>query len=298
MFSKIKKFFCSLFRKNKKDISLNNYIKGLEEKLINNNLSFSIVDNLMKKIKSQNNYKDIEITLKEEILKILRKDRVNNWDNFINSLDNNTTKVIILIGNNGVGKTSLIGKIINRLKQQNNDLKIATSSLDFFRSGAIDQLQKIANKYNVEYISSIHKKSNAHTFYLCENILKEKNYDYLLLDMAGRIHTNNNLLEEIIHINKTFEKFNINKEILLVVDGNFGNSVFTSLEYFSNGIDIKNIIITKTDTNPLMGWIIRLLEENKNINILGEVSGENKDAFIDFNIEKYLLNFLDEICKY
>lgn len=295
MWTCIKSFFLSFFKGRSKHKLLDNSLKEIEEKLMNNNFGLSFVNSIMTKITKCTSIEEIKIELKKQFIEII-ENKFINFESFCDTFDNNFTKVILLIGNNGVGKTSLVGKMAYRLKSNNKDLKIATSSLDFFRAGAFLQLEKVANHYHIDFISHVHKKSAAHTFYLCENVLPKK-YDYLLLDMAGRIHTDDNLLDEIITINDTLKKFNAHKEIILVVDGNFGSVVFSSIEYFSRKLEIKYLVITKTDTTPAMGWIIRLLKEKPNIKILGEVTGEKENAFIDFKVENYIDNLVEVICK-
>lgn len=295
MWMYIKNFFLNLFKNRDKNELLHNSLKEIEDKLMNNNFGLSLVDAIMTKLIKCKSIEEIHISLKEQIT-IIIENKFMNFENFCSTFNDDLTKVILLIGNNGVGKTNLIGKMAHRLKANNENIRIATSSLDFFRAGAFVQLEKVAHHYCIDFIPHIHKKSEAHTFYLCENVLPQK-YNYLLLDMAGRIHTNDNLLEELVSIDNTLKKFNVNREMILVVDGNFGSVVFSSVEYFSRKLDIKYLVITKIDTTPTMGWIIRLLKEQPNIKILGSVKGETENSFIDFEIENYINNLVEVICK-
>lgn len=235
----------------------------LEEILISADIGMTstveIVDQLRDEIKKRSIKEADQIY---PVLKEIMADKLdeNNLDNNLNIEDNNLS-VILVIGVNGVGKTTTIGKLANNLKKEGKNVMLAAA--DTFRAAAIEQLGEWAEKSDIEMIS--HKEGSDPSAVIFDAIksAKAKNTDVLICDTAGRLHNKKNLMKELEKINKTIDTHakGANRDNLLVLDATTGQNAVSQLREFKNVTDISGLILTKLDGTAKGGVIFPLQVE-------------------------------------
>ena len=242
-----------------------------------------LIKNLKKTVSEQQvkNPPEIKNILKNEMLKLIdyhEKQDINL---------NKNLHVVLVVGVNGTGKTTSIGKLANFFKNQNK--KVIISASDTFRAGAIDQLSIWANKLDISLVSNGMGSDPASVAYTAvEKSIKEK-ADVLLIDTAGRLHNNQNLMMELSKIQRVIKKVvaDAPHEVLLVLDGSTGQNAFIQAEQFSKVTDINGLIVTKLDGTSKGGAIIGISSKMKiPIRYIGV--GEAADDLIPFVPEQYL----------
>ena len=262
-------------------------IDEIEEILLLSDVGVDTTNILIKNIKktvSEQQVKDppeIKNILKNEMLKLI--DYHENQDINLNK----NLHVVLVVGVNGTGKTTSIGKLANFFKNQNK--KVIISASDTFRAGAIDQLSIWANKLDISLVSNGMGSDPASVAYTAvEKSIKEK-ADVLLIDTAGRLHNNQNLMMELSKIQRVIKKVvaDAPHEVLLVLDGSTGQNAFIQAEQFSKVTDINGLIVTKLDGTSKGGAIIGISSKMRvPIKYIGV--GEAADDLIPFVPEQYL----------
>lgn len=223
------------------------------------NSTIEIVDELRGEIKKKSIKEADKIypVLKEIMIKKLDE---NNLDNKI-KFEKGKLTVILVIGVNGVGKTTTIGKLANNFKNEGKTVMLAAA--DTFRAAAIDQLQEWAKRADVELIS--HKEGADPSAVIFDAIksARSKDVDVLICDTAGRLHNKKNLMQELDKINRTIDTHavNSNRENLLVLDATTGQNAVSQLREFKNVTDITGLILTKLDGTAKGGVIFPLQVE-------------------------------------
>lgn len=237
-------------------------LEELEEALIMSDVgvetSTKIISNLRDRIKKEKieDEQDVRQALREEIKKIL--------DEVDNSLKLETTPAVILIvGVNGVGKTTSIGKIANRLKQDGK--KVVVAAADTFRAAAVEQLEIWANRAGCDIVKKEEGTDPAAVVYDAIKITKEKKADVLICDTAGRLHNKKYLMDELVKIKKVIDKElpDDSKEILMVLDATTGQNAISQVAAFKKTVDITGLVLTKLDGTAKGGVVIGIVSENK-----------------------------------
>lgn len=261
----------------------------LEEILISADIGMSstieIVDELRGEIKKQSIKESDKIypVLKEIMIKKLDE---KNLDNEIKFKKGKLT-VILVIGVNGVGKTTTIGKLANNFKNEGKSVMLAAA--DTFRAAAIDQLQEWSDRADVELIT--HKEGADPSAVIFDAIksARSKNIDVLICDTAGRLHNKKNLMQELDKINRTIDTHavNSNRENLLVLDATTGQNAVSQLKEFKNVTDITGLILTKLDGTAKGGVIFPLqVEVEVPVKYIGV--GEGIDHLQKFNSKTFV----------
>ncbi len=254
--SKINNVF-SNFRKVDED-----FLDELEEVLILSDMgmdtSQKIVNNLRKRIKRENlkEQEDVKQALREEIESI--------FDDVDNSLKLDTKpSVILVVGVNGVGKTTSIGKIANKLKKEGKSVVIAAA--DTFRAAAVEQLEIWANRANCEIVKKEEGHDPASVVYEAIKKTKEQNADVLIVDTAGRLHNKKYLMDELRKIKKVIEREmeGCDKEVLLVIDSTTGQNAINQVKAFKEETEVTGLVLTKLDGTAKGGVVVGIVEENK-----------------------------------
>lgn len=271
----------STFRKVDEDL-----LEELEEVLIMSDVgvetSTKIIDNLRDRIKKQKleDAEDVKQALREEIKAIL--------DSVDNSLHLETKpSVILVVGVNGVGKTTSIGKIANRLKQDGK--KVVVAAADTFRAAAVEQLEIWANRAGCDIVKREEGVDPASVVYDAIKVTKEKNADVLICDTAGRLHNKKYLMDELVKIKKVIDKElpDASKEVLMVLDATTGQNAISQVKAFKETVDITGLILTKLDGTAKGGVVIGIVEENKMpVKFIG--IGEQIDDMEIFNSEDFV----------
>ena len=237
-------------------------LEELEEALIMSDVgvetSTKIISNLRDRIKKEKieDEQDVRQALRAEIKKVL--------DEVDNSLKLETTPAVILVvGVNGVGKTTSIGKIANRLKQDGK--KVVVAAADTFRAAAVEQLEIWANRAGCDIVKKEEGTDPAAVVYDAIKITKEKKADVLICDTAGRLHNKKYLMDELVKIKKVIDKElpDASKEILMVLDATTGQNAISQVAAFKETVDITGLVLTKLDGTAKGGVVIGIVSENK-----------------------------------
>lgn len=237
----------------------------LEEILISADIGMTstveIVDQLREEIKKRNikNSEEIYPVLKEIMIEKLDE---NNLNNELNIKDNELS-IILVIGVNGVGKTTTIGKLANSLKNEGKSVMLAAA--DTFRAAAIEQLGEWADRSDIEMVAHQEGSDPSAVIFDAIKSAKSKNVDVLICDTAGRLHNKKNLMKELEKINKTIDTHakNANRDNLLILDATTGQNAVSQLREFKNVTDISGLILTKLDGTAKGGVIFPLQVELK-----------------------------------
>lgn len=256
-------------------------LEELEETLIMSDVgtdtTLNIINNLRTRIKKENikEAEDVKSALKEEIKKIL--DKVDNELKL-----ESTPSVILVVGVNGVGKTTSIGKIANNLRK--NGKKVVVAAADTFRAAAVEQLEVWANRAGCDIVKREEGTDPASVVYDAIKITKEKNADVLICDTAGRLHNKKYLMDELVKIKKVIDSQmpNASKEVLMVLDATTGQNAISQVKAFKETVDITGIILTKLDGTAKGGVVIGITDENDMpVKFIGV--GEQIDDMEQFN---------------
>ena len=198
----------------------------------------------------------------------------------------NRPSVVMVIGVNGVGKTTSIGKLAGQLKQ--NGKKVIVAAADTFRAGAIDQLATWTERAGVELISQSEGSDPAAVVFDAVNAAKSRHADVLLCDTAGRLHNKKNLMEELRKINKIVDREypDAYRETLVVLDGTTGQNALAQARQFGEVADITGIIITKLD-GTAKGGIAVAISKELNIPVKYIGVGEHIDDLQKFDPKSY-----------
>jgi len=209
--------------------------------------------------------------------------------NFFSSKDK--LNIILVSGVNGVGKTTSIGKIGKKLKENNN--KVLFSACDTFRAAAIDQLEQWANKIKVEIVKSDPGSDPASVAFKSLDMAKKNNYNQVIIDTAGRLQNKKNLMEEYKKIANVIKKFDDKapQEVVLVLDATSGQNVINQVEEFNKIIALTGIIMTKLDGTAKGGILIAAAKRFK-IPIIALGLGEKEDDLEIFDSENFANAFV------
>jgi len=266
-------------------------INEIESILISADIGLEVTNQLVEKIKltkniqSKDNNSILEL-LASEITTILKESE----QPFFNK-NNLNPHILIFVGVNGSGKTTTIGKLIYKLKDKN---KILVVACDTFRAAAVDQLKEWSDKYDVDFFQGrLNQDPASVAFEACEKT-KNKKYDYVLVDTAGRLSNNTNLINQLIKIKSVIKK-SLNEQYLnsiLVLDGTNGSNMSTQVEIFSKAINISGLIITKLDGTAKGGAIISIAKKYQMpIHFIG--LGEKEDDLHIFNAKNFSYSLLN-----
>lgn len=253
---KMNKVF-SNFRKVDEDL-----LEELEEALIMSDVgvetSTKIISNLRDRIKTEN------IQDEEGVKEALRKEIQEVLDEVDNTLHLNTKpSVILVVGVNGVGKTTSIGKIANKLKKDGK--KVVIAAADTFRAAAVEQLEIWAKRAECKMVKKEEGSDPASVVYDAIQITKQENADVLICDTAGRLHNKKYLMDELIKIKKVIDKElpESSKEVLMVLDATTGQNAILQVKAFKETVDINGLILTKLDGTAKGGVVVGIVAENK-----------------------------------
>ena len=261
-------------------------LEELEEALIMSdvgaNTSATIINNLRERVKKEN------IKDEQGVREALRKEIQEIFDATDNTLKLETKPAVILVvGVNGVGKTTSIGKIANRLKKDGK--KVVVAAADTFRAAAVEQLEIWANRVGCDIVKREEGVDPASVVYDAIKITKEKNADVLICDTAGRLHNKKYLMDELIKIKKVIDKElpDSSEEVLMVLDATTGQNAISQVQAFKETVDITGIVLTKLDGTAKGGAVIGIVNENKvPVKFIGV--GEQVDDMEIFNSEDFV----------
>jgi len=286
IFSKIKESFTSkinnIFSSNRE---LDEIIDEIEEVLVCADIgietSMEICDNLRKRAKGEKDKSE------ENIKNMLREEMINILDIKNNEGNKEDKKCILVVGVNGVGKTTSIAKLANIYKKQGK--KVLLVAGDTFRAGAVEQLNIWADRLDIPCISGNEGADPSSVMFEGSKKFKELNYDVLICDTAGRLHNKKNLMDELDKMKRTIEK-NIDKdeiEVYMVLDSTTGQNGICQVKSFYEKTSIDGLILTKLDSTSKGGVVFSILKElNIPIKYIG--TGEKVEDISVFNPKEFV----------
>ena len=260
-------------------------LEELEEALILSDVGYETTDKIIKELREKIKLHKIEDA--DEVKKVLQEIIAKILTEKDNSLTLATKPAVILVvGVNGAGKTTSIGKMAKNFKE--NGKKVLVAAADTFRAAAIEQLEVWTERAGVEILKRKEGSDPASVAFDAAKKAKEEDYDILIIDTAGRLHTKKNLMEELEKIQRTVKKElpDAATEVLIVLDGTSGQNALIQAKEFSEVTDITGIVLTKLDGTAKGGVVIGICSElNIPVKFIGV--GEKIDDLQEFNAEEF-----------
>lgn len=263
------------------------FLEELEELLITSDVGVSTTEKIIDRLKQR--------VAKDKFLKAEELDQLLYEEIFelvtINSPQHNTVQegleVMLIVGVNGAGKTTTIGKLAHQYSKQGK--KVMLAAADTFRAGAVDQLRRWSERVAVPIVTLQERSDPASVAYTAVERAQKEGVDILLIDTAGRLHNNTNLMQELAKIERVVKK-NIPDaphETFLVLDGGTGQNAFMQAKLFSEATAVSGLILTKLDGTAKGGVVIGISDElDVPIRYIGV--GENVDDLIPFDTKAFL----------
>ncbi|MEB6342553.1 signal recognition particle-docking protein FtsY [Mammaliicoccus sciuri] len=266
------------------------FFEALEEMLIQADVGFNtvmeLVDELRMEAKRQNISETSELreVIVEKIVEIYVQD---DEDIDRMNIENDRLNVILMVGVNGVGKTTTIGKLAHRYKQEGKKVMLAAG--DTFRAGAIEQLKVWGERVGVEVISQKEGSDPAAVMYDAVNAAKNRGADILICDTAGRLQNKANLMNELQKVRKVIDR-NVPgapHEVLLALDATTGQNALSQAKSFKEVTQVTGIVLTKLD-GTAKGGIVLAIRNELQIPVKFVGLGEKLDDLQPFDAESYV----------
>jgi fused signal recognition particle receptor len=269
-------------------------LDNLEEVLITSDVgvetTLKIIDRIQSRVSRDKvmGTEELQRILRDEIASLLEENNTTNQDQFSIPETNGNPYVIMVVGVNGVGKTTTIGKLAYQFKQAG--LKVVLGAADTFRAAAVDQLIIWSERVDVPIVQQGMGADPASVAYDTLQSAKSQNADVVIIDTAGRLHNKINLMNELNKIKRVMEKVvpGAPHEILLVLDGSTGQNAFEQAKQFSLATDINALAVTKLDGTAKGGVVIGISDQMKiPVKYIGVGEGMmdlqlfDKKAFVD-----------------
>jgi len=286
-FSKISK---AVAGKSKVDSDI---LDNLEEILVTSDVGVNTTLRIIEKIEervARDKYlgtDELNKILREEITSLLEENNTENYTDFAIP-EQNDPYVIMVVGVDGVGKTTTIGKLAYQLKKKGKKVMLGAS--DTFRAAAVDQLKIWAERVDVPIVEQGMNADPASVAFDTLQSAKAKGMDVVIIDTAGRLHNKINLMNELAKIKRVMDKVipGAPHEVLLVLDGSTGQNAFEQAKQFSAATEISALAITKLDGTAKGGVVIGISDQMKiPVKYIGvgeqmkDLQAFNKKAFVD-----------------
>ena len=266
--------------------------ENLEEALIMADIGVETSTYIIEKLRDNVKHKHItDGNLVKEELKSIISEILSTLDTTVDT--STTPSVILVIGVNGVGKTTSIGKIASHYKSMGK--KVLLAAADTFRAAAIDQLDIWAQRSGCDIIKHQENSDPAAVVFDACAAAKARGADILICDTAGRLHNKKNLMAELAKINRVIERElpDSARETLLVLDATTGQNAVSQAKLFSEAADITGIILTKLDGTAKGGIVISIAkEQNVPVKFVGVVEGI--DDLQEFNSDDFAKAIFEE----
>ena len=271
------------------------FYEEIEETLIMGDLgiqtTMSIVEDLRKKVKEQH------IREPEECKELLINSIKEQMDLGENAYEFEHRKsVVLVIGVNGVGKTTSVGKLAGQLKDDGR--RVILAAADTFRAAAIEQLTEWASRAGVELIAQQEGSDPAAVIYDAVAAAKSRKADVLICDTAGRLHNKKNLMEELAKIYRVIDRElpYSDREVLLVLDATTGQNAVNQAREFMNAAEITGIVLTKLDGTARGGVVLSIMDDLK-IPVKFVGVGEQVDDLQPFDAEAFAQGLFEEVSR-
>lgn len=276
--------FGGLFSRNKQVKLDQSTLNELEDRLLIADVGMQTTDQVilqLSQVKAEEEA-DPRALIKEILLPILEPVSLP-----LNVETDNKPYLILVVGVNGVGKTTTIGKIAKRLQSEGKKVMLAAG--DTFRAAAIEQLQVWGERNDIKVVAQSHGSDSGAVIFDGLASARANNIDVLIADTAGRLHNKDNLMEEMKKIHRIGDKFdaNLQREVLLVLDAGTGQNALVQAKQFNDAIGIDGLVLTKLDGTAKGGIIFPLASElNKPVRFIGV--GEQIDDLREFNANDFI----------
>lgn len=270
-------------------------LDNLEEVLVSSDVGVATTLKIIDRIESRvakDKYlgtEELNLILREEIAGLLSETNVGNETEFTIPI-NIRPFVIMVVGVNGVGKTTTIGKLASQFKKQG--LKVVLGAADTFRAAAIDQLQVWADRVNVPLVKQKMGSDPASVAFDTVKSAVNKEADVVIIDTAGRLHNKVNLMNELTKIKRVMQKVleDAPHEVLLVLDGSTGQNAFEQAKQFTKATEVTSLAVTKLDGTAKGGVVIGISDQFKiPVKYIGV--GEGLDDLQVFNKYEFVDSF-------
>ena len=224
-----------------------------------------------------------EILVDKMFIAYANNDVVDTEINF----DESGLTVVMVVGVNGVGKTTSIAKLCHRYKESGR--KVLLAAADTFRAGAVTQLQIWAERVGVDIVVGKENADPSSVVYDAVNKAKNENYDLLICDTAGRVQTKQNLMDELSKMNRIISKVSGHEanDVLLIIDATTGQNGVLQAKAFFEAVHVTGIVLTKMDSTS-KGGIILAIKDELNIPVKFVCFGEQLDDIEEFDLDNYL----------
>ena len=262
-----------------------------EELLIKSDIDIGTAEEIIKRLELKRfgesfSPENVQTALEEIISEILTP-----CEKKINYGDSESPLVLMVMGVNGSGKTTTIAKIASNFIQENK--KVLLVAADTFRAAASEQLEEWAKKIDADILKGEEGSDPASVVFRSIEESKLKEYGAIIIDTAGRLHTRNDLMDQLGKINRVLSKTNENfpHETIITIDATTGQNAVKQVEEFNKYAKISGIILTKFDTNASGGTLISIAEKIK-LPILGVGNGEKISDYYEFNAKIFSKSIL------
>jgi fused signal recognition particle receptor len=255
----------------------------IRSNLISSDLGVKLVDEVIEKAKSA----------KPDDAKAAITQVVSNWLSDKNrNLPEKSARVntVLVVGVNGTGKTTSVAKLANRLKSDGNSVLLAAA--DTFRAAATDQLQTWANRIGIEVVTGEVNSDPASVAFSAISKATELKINYLIVDTAGRLHTKQNLMDELGKVIRVVEKHSPIDEVLLVIDATTGQNGINQALTFIEAVNVTGLVITKLDGSA-KGGIALAIEKMTSVPIKFIGTGEAISDLAPFDPGSYIASLFD-----
>lgn len=272
----------SIFTHKKLD---NEILDNFEELLIKTDMGIEIAAKLRKDLEKQKMHREIS---EQEIKNWLEKEIAKILIPVTSAIEiNSYPEIILVVGVNGVGKTTAIAKLSHLLNFQANK-KILWAACDTFRSAAVEQLQIWGGRLNIDVLTTKHNGDAAGLAYDATKKATVENYDVLFIDTAGRLQNKQYLMDELLKINKVIKKNNPSAphKVILVLDATTGQNAIEQLKVFKNMIGVTHIVVNKLDGTAKGGIIVAIADKFK-IPVIAVGVGESIEDLNSFSAEEF-----------
>lgn len=270
-----------VFSKNELD---DDFFEELEYVLVSSDIDSETTETIIEEMRARakekltKNADDAKAILKEILVEKLEENELEDFDYPL---------VIMVVGVNGVGKTTTIGKLANSFVDKNKSVVIAAA--DTFRAAASEQLSVWADRAKVKIVRSEEGTDAGAVVFDAIKSAKAKNTDVVIIDTAGRLHNKSNLIEELKKISRVVEREypEANYHKFLVLDGTTGQNAFNQLEAFDEAVDVTDLVVTKLDGTSKAGFLVGL-QSNYAVPIRYVGVGEGIDDLLEFNAKDFV----------
>lgn len=267
-----------------KDKLGDDFYDDLLDALISSDISVATADEIVESVRERMmDEKVSDKAVAVEALKNAVKDCLNNADEFEFSVP----AVFMIIGVNGVGKTTSIGKLAHKFVEEGKSVTIAAA--DTFRAAASDQLEIWAKRAKVKIVKSEEGSDPSAVVYDALSSVKARGTDVLIIDTAGRLHTKSNLMEELKKMSRVVEREFPEADFkkLIALDATTGQNALSQVEVFNDAVGIDGVILTKLDGTAKGGFIVSLCNELQ-VPVAFVGVGEKLDDIEDFDVDSFV----------